>query len=293
MSQRQEREHDVVVAELERDVDAVDLGERVGVREHDPLGHTRGARRVDEGEEVVGLGEVAALLEEPGVGPLALLDQLVEREDEAVERHVGLLGLLGVRGVEDECLLELGQPAELGPLAREDDLLPLVEVLAEHVAAPRVVQDVAHLVVAHALVDRDDDRRGARDREVGEDPLDPALRQDRDALAGLEAQLHGAVRDPPGGVAVALPRHVLPRGAVAAPERGAIAALGGIAEELVDRGRASGLRGSAGGGRLGQHDEVLRPRAAVPGAGGTRILLPGRAAHERRLSAVAPPGPAG
>jgi hypothetical protein len=141
-----------------------------------------------------------------------------------------------------------------------EDLLPLVEVLDEDVARARVVEDVAHLVVLDRLVDRHHDGRRARDGELGEDPLDAALRDDRDALAGLEAELEEAVRDPPRGDPIILPGDVLPGIADAAPEGGTVAALRGLAEELIQRHGPLRLARAGGGGGLGQHSAPRKRR---------------------------------
>ena len=51
-----------------------------------------------------------------------------------------------------------------------------------------VLQDVARLRRGERRIDRHRDRAGGKDREVGDQPLRPALGHDRDAIAGADAE---------------------------------------------------------------------------------------------------------
>ena len=55
-----------------------------------------------------------------------------------------------------------------------------------------VVQDVARLPAEKRRIDRHGDRAGREDRQIGHQPLGPALGDDRDAIAGRQRRARPA-----------------------------------------------------------------------------------------------------
>jgi hypothetical protein len=90
-----------------------------------------------------------------------------------------------------ELPLELDHAGQLGHLVEDPpELEHLLVVLGDHHPRPAVVEDVDHVAVDRARVDRGRRRAGAQDGEVRQDPLEPGARHDRDRLLGADADRH-------------------------------------------------------------------------------------------------------
>ena len=239
MRHRQEQQLLVALVDGEHVAHRVAFPHDVLVREHDALGRAGGARRVDEGEAVVGLDLGPALLELAGVRaePLLAFDaQLAERHEHAFvaglgdvgERQlgaalrVGLLQLAGLIEVDD-----LDDAFELVALGHQ--LGQLRRILDEHDLGARVVDDVLALVRQVRLVDRDGDAAGHENADVAVEPLGPRVREDARALALGDAERQEAAGD--------LARRFVP----IAPRRGAPGAALFPAQHLLRRGRRDAI----------------------------------------------------
>ena len=86
VTQRQERQRDVVLAQVEDGAEITQVGDEIPVREHHALGLTRRARRVDDGGEVVGTNAFGAILKLAPNAP-ALTDRLVPALGHLRKRH--------------------------------------------------------------------------------------------------------------------------------------------------------------------------------------------------------------
>ena len=143
---------------------------RVAMGEHDALGRSGGARRVDDRVGVLGLDRRLALAELRGVADRAALAQLVQRD-------LAAAGLDPDRG------------AQLRQLAADLlDLGQLVRVLAEHRAGARVAEHPFAFARRVGGIDRHHHGAGGRDPVAGQRPLQPRVGQDADAVAGLDPE---------------------------------------------------------------------------------------------------------
>jgi hypothetical protein len=172
--EREEQVHGLALAERGALLaDHVAHGAVVRVGEDHALRRARRAGRVDEDAGVVGGDGGAALVELGLVVAAAALAQVGERH-----RVVGRLA------VDHDHVLEVREP-----VADLADLRELLLVLDEHRARLGVIEDVVALLGGVRLVDRDGRAAGGQDAEVRERPLGAGVREDRDALAVLEAEV--------------------------------------------------------------------------------------------------------
>src|SRR6266568_514282 len=140
-------------------------------------------------------------------------------------------------GVEHD---HVAQPGQSG--AHLADLVHLSGRGAEHARGGGVAQDVFDLVGGQVGGDRNVGDAGAQACIVGEGPLEPRLREDRDAVTGLETQLPQPERDGAHALLRLVVRHGLPRPLGLIAEGGGVArvAFDGGEEQLGQRARAHG-----------------------------------------------------
>ena len=163
--------------ELELLDDVADL-HRVGVCEHDALGRTGRARRVDDDPGVVAARRC------PGGAASADAVAAGASLAELVERH--LAGAL----LDPDHVLEVGQL-----VADLIDLLPLPLVLDDDRPRARVARDPLALLRGVGRVDRDDHGPGGGDRVAGERPLEPRVGEDADPVARLDPEVDQSERE--------------------------------------------------------------------------------------------------
>jgi hypothetical protein len=192
-------------------VDLLDVrlaGEQdVAVGEHAALRRAGGAGRVDDRRDVVGADRVEPLLQ-LGLGRLA-----------GAGAEVGDGGrAAGVLHAHD--VLE---PRQLA--AHRLDLLELRGVLEDDRAGARVVDHVAALLGRVGVVDGNDDEAGGEQRGVGERPLGPCLAQQRDPVAGLQAERGEPAGELPHRRAELRERPFVPRAVAREADRDAAVAL--------------------------------------------------------------------
>jgi hypothetical protein len=267
---REREEGERLVARADVDVlqHRLAITEEVAVREHHALRLAGRAGGVEDGREVV-----AADLEEAAVelGRRVLADLLAVRIDHGRERGEGERRLRSEAPlvVEAEDVAQVGQPRE-----QRRDLAPLGRGREEDRARAAAREQRLDLVARIRRVDRDVDQPRGEAGEVGEEPLRPVLRQDRDASAALEPERDQVRRDVahrdrggfPCPVAPARRRAMVEEGARAVPLRlreeelaevvgrrhpGAAPSLLRPSSRRADSGRArSAPRGSRDGRKL-------------------------------------------
>ena len=195
VAQRQERQRGVVFGNADDPVHVDDVGQEVAVREHHALGAPGRARRVDDGGQRVWLDGLRPLLVDAPQAllgrqaPVAALDDLGQRV--LFRPRLGSVGGGvrrrrgggGRRGVEDhDGFHPRGFPARRAHLGR------LLLVGGQHHPGPAVGQDVADLAGRQGGIDGHRHRPGGQGREVADDPFRAAVREDRDAVAGPDAE---------------------------------------------------------------------------------------------------------
>ena len=233
MRQRQEEIGDVLVldriGQLEHGHDAP----VVVVREHAALGRARGARGVDEGERVLGRHGGRARLEVRGVATATALADLVEGD------RVGRLA----RRIDDDDGAQGGQA-----LAHPDDLRHLARVLADDGHRLGVARDPLALLRGVGWVDGDDHGARGGDGEVAVRPFGARVAQQRDALAGSDADVDEAEADLADDVADLGESDIAPIAVDLVTNRDTFGELLGRAEQQVrDRLRTRRLTGGGAG----------------------------------------------
>ncbi len=196
----------------------------IAVLQNAALRRASRAGGVDEGVRVVGLDAGDAALELVAVAAAASRAQVIERD------RVGGRAL----GVDHDHVLELGQA-----LSNLGDLCDLSCVLADDRSRAGVTRDPLALLRRVGRVDRHDDRARLGGAEVGVGPLGTGAAEDRDTVAGGDAEVDEAERDLLGYLADLAVGDVLP-GAVALDAQGdAVGVLIGRQRQQVgDRLRA-------------------------------------------------------
>ena len=154
-------------------VDHVEHRAVVAVRDHASLRRPGGARRVDEGADVVGRRRSCSAAPSPPSLPAApALGELAERDRVA-----------GAPGHPDH-VLELR-----AAVADPPDLLQLLVVLDHDRDRVGVLEHVLALLRRVGLVDRDHGRARGERGEVEVGPLGPGVGEDRDLVALLDPEL--------------------------------------------------------------------------------------------------------
>ena len=180
VSEGQERQLLIPFARLGDEIGIAELEQNVAVTEHGPLGGTRGARRVHQDGQILGLRDLDEGIEGAGMVTLvarAELEQCLERH------HLVVLESVQPVHVVHEDLHELGAAG-----AHLEDLVELLLVLGEEEARAAVVDDVFHLPRRIRRVDAVGDP-AYRDRaEVGVEPLRTVVGHDRHHVAGPQTQ---------------------------------------------------------------------------------------------------------
>ncbi len=184
--QREEGERDRVARDRDHLAGGRDVRDEVRVREHRALRLPRGARRIDDRGDVLGLYPGRALLEDRRAHlerRAALVRERVEREVSRLRRRARVEG---DDVVERRALrLDLEDLAELLDRGHEDRL------------RAAVVHEGRDLVRGKRRVDRDGPGARAEDGVVGHRPLRPVLREDRDAVSRLDPERVQPERDRP------------------------------------------------------------------------------------------------
>ena len=180
MGERQEEVDDLVLLDDVQALAHVQHRAVVVVGEHAALRRPGRPRRVDERERVLGAHRVHPLLERRLGAAAAALAQRVERDR---------IADVAVR-VDDDHVAQGRQS-----FADGGDLGHLARVLAHDRHGFGVAGHPFALFRRVRRIDRDDDRCGRRDREVGVGPLRPGVGKDGDALARLDAEVDQAERD--------------------------------------------------------------------------------------------------
>src|SRR3954452_7819491 len=117
----------------------------------------------------------------------------------------------GDHGALLELALQLDDPCQLWHLVEDaPQLEDLLVVLGDHHPGAAVVEDVDHVAVDGARVDRGRGRAGAHDGEVGQDPLEARARHDRDRLLRADADRDQARRHRVDEVAGVVPGGLSP-----------------------------------------------------------------------------------
>ena len=219
---RQPRDDLRAVGELDHPLDALDGREQVAVHELDALGRPRGARRVDQRQQVVG----------PDRAPRALDVEAGVRALDVAPRQRAL----AARALEHHDVLERGQLRE-------------VLLLDDRDLRARVLHDVGDLLGRRGQVDRERRRAERHHREVGEVELGAVGEHQRDGVAALDAERRETAGERVDALAQLAPgqRDLVVLGA----DRDAVReVLGGDAEGLGDGARlqrAAGDRSGSGG----------------------------------------------
>ncbi len=214
MAERQHADGDVVLSHLEAVIVHLQAGGEVGEVQHHPLGFTRGARGVDEGEQIIhGVVLLAAT-------QLQLARMVVAADEEGLE-VAGLLaaaqidgGVEGHDGANITALEQLQRLVKLGLFADEQGL------------DAGVAHYVARLLQRAGGVDGHADAAGGQDAEVGLGPLRHVARIDPHHLTLLMAgtdQCLGAVVH---GLAKGSPTDGTPLPILLNPQGGFVAELG-------------------------------------------------------------------
>ena len=212
VGQREKQQVDVPLADLAgRDRPRrPERGQVVPMRLDDALGRPGGPGRVDDrghvvrralGDPPVQLGAQPGSLEAspgPEGGPAGELEHAARVAHGDLGRAIAVHDHDGVHG-----------RRVAGGRQR---LRELVLVLHEERGDLRVPQDVRHTLDRVTRIDRNGDRPGGEDREVGPHPLRSTLRQDAHALTALSPERQQAERDLPDLLAQAGPGGVLPPG---------------------------------------------------------------------------------
>ena len=172
--QRQEQVHALVHAHDVLRLQCRGNSAVVAVRKLTGLRRPGRPRRVDEQARGVRRDAVDALLKLGLRPPSPPLAQHLEREHAAI----------GVRGLHHDHELQRRQVRLDGA-----DLRQLLCVLDEHRPRPGVMQHVMALLRRVRLVDRRDNRAGGKRRKTGVGPLRPRVRQDRNPVSRLDAQV--------------------------------------------------------------------------------------------------------
>ena len=226
--QRQEHEHDRL-AGAERELMLVHLGgcHAVSVGGDAALRGAGGPGRVDDRRHVVRLNLRRDLVHGRRLDRFAPRAQLAQRDG-------ALAGAIEGHDV-------LQRRAEVPNLL---DLRRLLGVLAEDHPALGVVEDVAALLGRVGVVDRRDDRAGAERAEIGQRPLRPRAREDRDAVAGMDPERDQAARDLAHRHAELGVRHLHPRIPADEAQRGTVVGDGRLEHHLNESVRPGGAVGA-------------------------------------------------
>ena len=208
MAQREERKRLVVVGDRDHGVGSNDVADDVLVAQHHPLRLARRAGGVDDRRQAIGSNRGGRFLVHPAetvlihqppvtarrrVSEAQLLADGGDRRRSAARFGTARIRLAGLgfarcvvarrRRVDDD---EDGQVGQVLPDGADLGRLGLIG--RHRGAGARIGQDVAHLRFRQGRVDRHRHRAARQDGVVGDQPLRAALRQDRDAVSGLDAE---------------------------------------------------------------------------------------------------------
>ncbi|MNG90783.1 hypothetical protein D3C79_496840 [compost metagenome] len=175
MAERQHAEGDVLLAKIQTAVVHLEAGGDVGKIEHDPLGFTRGARGVDQGQQII---HAVVLL----AHPQRLLAGLMVAGDQEGLEVARLLAAAQIDGaVQGDYLVDLAT------LEQQERLIELGLLPHEQQLDAGVLYDVAQLFERAGGVDGHADATGGEDAEIGLGPLRHVAGIEADHLGGLVA----------------------------------------------------------------------------------------------------------
>src|SRR5215217_1456358 len=202
VTQRQVRDDAVVLAQPELRGEGRRALQHVSAGDERALRCPRGPRRVDDHGRFIGRAP-RELLAEPA---RLTLQQRASFLQEALPRaQPGVLHAAQAAWLDDEHVLDGGCLGGDG-----GDLVVLLLVLAEHDAAPGVVEDVRDVRGRIRLVDADGARAERLGAQVREQPLRPVVTEDGHRVPGAHAQLPQHPRRLADALQVALERQLVP-----------------------------------------------------------------------------------
>jgi len=232
VAQGQEAHVLVFLALRDDEVEAAHGMQHVVVRKHRPLGPAGGAGGVDEDGQVFRLAAVDARLPFAfGFGAEAR-DALAADFAQAPEAdHLRVVEVAQAFGLPDD---DFSQERQV--VARFQYLVELLLVLDEQIDRTGIQRQVLNLGGSVGWIDAGADAAGAQRTEIAEQPFLAGVAEDRDRLAGFEAQLDQAHADVAHDVAELAPGQRLPESVGFLAENDLVAApLDGIPEHARDR----------------------------------------------------------
>ena len=202
VAEREERQRHVLLGQLQHVRAGLDVRDEIGVRQHDALGLARRARGVDDRRELVGPHGARAVAELPARPPLAR-QACMTTFGNGLERH-------DRRTVARRPAVHQDDGLERRQLVPDVlDLLELQPRRDDRRLRARVVQDVTRLRRRERRVNRHRDRCPGQDRQVGLQPLGPALGDNRDAVARRDPERPQPERQVPDALEEFLARQLV------------------------------------------------------------------------------------